>query len=74
MKPPGFLKEQAAIACNGLMAVQQMMKGGDIRAFGMAALHGLVELLRVSEENDGSGSLGDGEYVRQRHLRSLVDK
>ena len=59
---------------DGLMAVQQVMKRRDIRAFGMAALHGLVELLRIAEQHDGPGSLGDGEDIRQRHLRGLVDE
>ena len=74
MKPPRLLEEQPAVGGDGLMAVQQVMKGRDIRAFGMAALHGLVELLRIAEQHDGPGSLGDGQDIRQRHLRGLVDE
>ena len=38
----------------------------------MAALHRLVELLRITKENHGRRGLTRGEYCGERHLRRLV--
>ena len=74
MKPPGLLEKQPAIGGDGLMAAQKVMKCRDIRALGMTAFHRLLKLLRIAEQHDGPGSLGDRQNVRQRHLRGLVDE
>jgi hypothetical protein len=51
-----------------------MFKGRNIGALGMAALQGLLQLLRVSEQNEIFRRLGSGQDIRQRHLPGLVDE
>ena len=40
----------------------------------MSALRGLIELLRIAEQDDGLRRLGYRQYVRERHLGRLIDE
>ena len=41
---------------------------------GVGALADVRELLRVAEQDDAAGALGDGDRVGERHLAGLVDE
>ena len=56
------------------MIAEDALGGGEIGAFGIAALLGLLELLRVAEKDQAAGCGRDGEDVRQGHLPGLVDE
>ena len=74
MKPKGLVEEQAADRLDRLLVLKKVMQRGDVRAFGMAALHRLFELLRIAEEHDAPRGLRRRQHVGERHLRGLVDE
>ena len=51
-----------------------MRQSRDVRAFGMAPFLRLLQLLRVTEQNETSPGGRASKNVRQRHLARLVDK
>ena len=74
MQPPGLGEKQAAIGRNRLLAVKNVMQRRHVRAFGVAALHRLFELLRIAEQHDAARRLRHRQDVGERHLRGLVDE
>ena len=74
MQPPSFFEEQPLVRRNGLLTGQDVIERGDIRAVRMTALHWLIELLRIADQHHGFGCLRNGQHIRKRHLRGLIDK
>ncbi len=74
MKPPGFVQKQALLGANGASALQHMIEGGCIGAFGMTALHWLIKLARITEENERLRRLRHRKHICQGHLGRFVDE
>jgi hypothetical protein len=51
-----------------LLPGEQVFKGRNLGTIGMTTLDRLLQLLRVTKQNDIFRSLGDGQHIRQRHL------
>src|SRR5436190_17173267 len=56
-QPPRLGQENAAIGRNGLVSSEDVVECRHTGSFGMASLLGLLELLRITEENDALGSV-----------------
>ncbi len=74
MKPPSFGEEESLVSVNRRFAVEQVVQRRDVRTFRMAALHRLLELLGVADQNHAPSRLRHREDVRERHLRRLIDE
>ena len=74
MQPPGLFEEQPLVRRNGLFAAENVIERRHIGALGMAALHRLIELLRIANQHDGLRRLRHREHVGERHLRGFVDE
>jgi len=74
MQSPRLGQEEAVVGLDRRRAVKKVMQRGHVRAFGMAPLHWLVELLRIAEQNDAPRSLRNRQNIRKRHLRGFVDE
>ena len=53
MKPPCLFQKKPTISRNSLMVGKEVVERGCVSAVGMAALGGLIELLRVAEKDQG---------------------
>ena len=51
-----------------------MVESGNVRTFGMTALRGLLELLRIAEQDERLAGLRNRQHVGERHLRGLIDE
>src|ERR1700730_12168162 len=74
MQPPSFFQEQALVGWNRLRPCEQMFECRRFGSFRMASPQRLFQLLRVTKQNDASGGLGSGQYVRERHLSPFINK
>jgi hypothetical protein len=74
MKPPGFAEKEALSFIDSLAITEQVSECGNVRTLRMAALLGLFQLLRVTQQNKTASSLRTHQYISQRHLACLIDK
>ena len=74
MQPPGNVEEQSFVSCYRLFPRQEMVESRAPSAVRMATLHRLVELLRITQQDQRFGCLGDREHICEGHLRRLVDE
>src|SRR5579862_576112 len=74
MKPPGFPEKEALRFTDSLPAIKQVSECRNIRAFRMASLLRLFQLLRIAKQNKASSSRGTGQHIGKRHLARLIDK
>ena len=74
MQAPCFFEKQTPVGRNRRMAAEYVVEGGNIGAFGMTALHRLLELLRIAEQHDGFCRLRNSKHIGERHLRGLIDE
>ena len=74
MQPPGLFQEQAAVTVDSLLASEEVVQRRDVRPLGMGALHRLLELSRIAEQNDACSRMRNCEHVGQRHLCRFVNK
>ena len=66
MEAPGAVEEEALVVGQGrAVFAEHVHQGGDVGAVGMGALGGLLELLRVAEEDDIPRGAGGGQGVGQ---------
>src|SRR5258706_16101397 len=75
MKPERAIEEEALVVAEGLaLLADQMNERRNVRAFRMGAALGLLQLLRIAEEDDVARGPRGGERVGERHLPGLVDE
>ena len=71
MQPPGLFEEQALIRGDRPLAAENMIERRHIGAL-RAALHRLIELLWIADQDDRFSRLRYGKHVGERHLRGFV--
>ena len=74
MEAPGRLEEQPPVRRDRRGAGENMGEGGAVGARRMTALHRLVQLLRIAEQDDARGCWRHRHDVGQRDLASLIDE
>src|SRR5690242_16937357 len=74
MEPPCLGEEQTPIGRNGVMRAEDVVQGRNSNAIRMASLNRLLQLPRVSQQDDALRSLCDGQHVCESHLRGFIDK
>ena len=67
-----MVEKQPLLRRHGLVRAEDVLERRDIGPFGMAALQGLPELLRIAEQHEAFGGLRDRQHVGQRELSGLV--
>src|SRR4051794_26763700 len=72
MEPPSLLQEQSLIPTDGPLSAQNVVKRRHIDALWMAALHRLIQLLRITDQHHGFRRLRHRQYIGERHLRSFI--
>ena len=72
MQAPRLFQEQSSVRRDRGMGTKDVVESRDFRPFRMAALNGLLELPRISKENDVPCGLRYREHIRQAHLSGLV--
>ncbi len=65
MEPPGLFQEQALVGPDGLGPAEDVVERRDIRPFRVGALHRLVKLPRISDQDQQGGCVRDGQHVGQ---------
>ena len=74
VQAPRLFQEQALIGGDRLLPGEQVFKSRNSGTVRMAALDRLLQLLRVTKQNDIFRGLRDGQHIRQRHLSRLVNE
>ena len=62
-QPPGLGQEDATVGGNGLVSTEDVVESRHVRSLGMAPLLRLLELLRITEENNALRSVRHGQDV-----------
>ena len=65
MQPPRFFKKQTLFGSDGLLAGENVVERRGFSSVRVAALCGLIELLRVPDQDDGPCSLGNRQHIGQ---------
>src|SRR6185295_1218097 len=74
VKAPGFFEKQSLVWINGLAAVEDMVERRAVCSIRMAALRRLIELLRITEQDDSASRLRDGDNVCEGHLCGFINE
>ena len=72
MEPPGLFEEQALVRRDRPLAAENVIERRHIGALRVAALHRLIELLRIADQHHRLRRLRHRKHVGERHLRGLV--
>ena len=73
MQPIALGQEQALVRRHRVLSGQQVLERRHLAAFGMTAPKGLLELLRITEQDQAPPRGGGGQHIAERHLAGLVD-
>jgi hypothetical protein len=72
MQPPRLLQKQPLVRRDGALATQNVVERRHISALRVAALHRLIELLRVAYQHYRLRRLRNRQHVGERHLRGFI--